>query len=70
MRFISTIFSFFVLIFLSISLVNATEQGLKADMNCEICGMGIMKGGKGNFVIELKDGSARITDSPDCAVCS
>jgi nitrous oxide reductase accessory protein NosL len=37
-------------------------------MRCEICGMGIMKGGKGNFVIELKDGSTRITDSPDCGI--
>ena len=37
-------------------------------MNCEICGMGIIKGGKGNFVIELKDGSTRTTDSPDCGM--
>ena len=68
MRLISTIFSFFVLIFLSISLVNAMEQGHNTDMRCEICGMGIIKGGKGNFVIELKDGSTRTTDSPDCGM--
>lgn len=74
MRFTKTIVSlFFISAFINyFSAVNAIEHGqggeMQSGMKCEVCNMNVMKGGKGNFVIELKDGSTKTTDSPDCGM--
>ena len=74
MRFTKTIVSLFLIsAFINyFSAVNAIEHGqgaeMQSGMKCEVCGMNVIKGGKGNFVIELKDGSTKTTDSPDCGM--
>ncbi len=74
MRIVRIIISLFLLsAFINyFSAVNAMEHDkgaeMQSGMKCEVCGMNVMKGGKGNFVIELKDGSTKTTDSPDCGM--
>ena len=74
MRFTKTIVSLFLIsAFINyFSAVNAIEHGqgaeMQSGMKCEVCGMNVIKGGKGNFVIKLKDGSTKTTDSPDCGM--
>ncbi len=74
MRFVKILISLFILsAFMNYaSAVDAVEHGqgaeMQSGMKCEVCGMNVMKGGKGNFVIELKDGSTKNTDSPDCGM--
>jgi len=74
MRFTKTIVSLFIIsAFINcFSAINAIahdeDAGMQSGMKCEVCGMNVIKGGKGNFVIEFKDGSTKTTDSPDCGM--